>query len=60
MKKKRDGIKLVLTESQYNDPKMQELIRTSEEVEVISDEAYEKMLENMVTFDDEDKIEYIN
>lgn len=60
MKKKKDGIQLILTESQFNDPKMQELISKSDGVEIISDEKLQKMIENMVPFEEDDDVGYVN
>lgn len=50
--KKKDRITFILTESQYNDPMMQELIQKAEGVEIISDEEFEKMIQEMEPVED--------
>ncbi len=45
--KKKDTLTLILTESQYYDPNMQDLIQNAESVEIITDEEFERMVEGI-------------
>ena len=45
--KKKDILTLILIESQYYDPNMQDLIQKFESVEIITDEEFKRMMEEM-------------
>ncbi len=52
MKKKKDALTLMLTEAQYNDPMMQDIIQNADSVEIISEEKLEGLLQNMKPVED--------
>ncbi len=45
--KKKDTLTLILTESQYYDPNMQDLIKKYRSVKIITNEEFERMMEEM-------------
>lgn len=42
--KKRDAITLILTESQYYDPNMQDLIKGADKVKIITDKEFQRIV----------------